>query len=552
MVGCNSSFCDGNICTQCIYPYVHNPADSCSQCYLHCRLCGGEICYRCQLSSCQYACEIADCPIPCPGMQNVVCPKCPDGFYKYGSTSHCYRCFYTGCKCSATNNCIDCLPGRHDTTSKCQYTCPRQCITCTSANNCSECVTGKYGLKCSLDCISQCQDGSCDKDSGMCPSGCPANAYLDSNRKCRSCPARCGSCTDFTHCISCIKSHYWGSVCEKDCIGCDDYCSNDTGCMSECLGRYYRKYNKSLNGYECVPCPESCKSCSNANQCTICETGKWGNACQYNCSGCNASCNIHDGCTSVCLSGYYGIVINGGIHCKICPDNCVSCRDNETCEECRSGLYLPDDTNCIVCPDKCLGNDCITHKGICTNGCLNGWTGHQCNQECPAGCLLCEQFNSSYCSSCKIGFYGNSCENICSVHCKQNNGHNVCHRFDGSCIKGCETGYWGQNCSRPCGLGCYGNQCNETHGICLSGCKQNFSGNQCNQKCSYVKDIVCTDQSNSVNLDGKSHIVNKFMCLCGIGIFIKELKPQCSKDYILKLFSQEYHRYIFFAQIPMF
>lgn len=479
VTGCNSTFCDGNKCSQCTDPFFRY-GDSCRQCFLHCRLCDGYLCYRCSEPSCHYACEIANCPSSCVGLVNKVCPNCPDGFYKY--SSGCFRCLHSGCKCYSAVDCIDCLPGRYDNASNCKHTCPSECITCTSIKNCSKCVAGKYGPACESNCITLCEDGSCAKDSGICSSGCLTNQFLDSKQVCRSCPRRCSSCRNFTYCISCSSSNYWGPVCEMDCMGCVDICSKDTGCFLECATKYYREYSIDLNGYICYRCPETCKNCNSSSRCTVCETGYWGSYCQQNCTNCLSACEKTSGCTAGCFSGYYQNQISGGMQCEKCPDNCSMCKNSSVCSDCKAGYYLSNGMSCITCSQYCKNGKCITYNGTCNEGCINGWTGAQCNHKCPFECEQCKQFSSSICNSCIIGYHGTSCGNRCSKNCKIKMGAQVCQASDGECLHGCKAGHWGSTCSSECGRGCYGSLCNQTTGLCVYGCINNFTGIRCDRK----------------------------------------------------------------------
>ena len=458
------------------------------------------MCYRCAHSECDYACKIADCPATCSVWQNVICVSCPDGFYNYGSL--CYSCLHSGCKCSLGSDCVECLPGRYEISSYCNNTCPTECITCTSINNCSTCVPGKYGPACASDCVTLCEDGYCDKHSGICSSGCRTDQYLDSNQVCRPCFHRCNSCTHYSNCTSCRKNNYWGPVCQYYCTNCYGNCNRNGGCISGCYDRYYRAYDVSRHGYECILCPDHCLTCNSSLECTSCDTGYWGSYCQHNCTSCLTSCEKNKGCTAGCFSGYYQKQISGAIQCEKCPDICLTCTNSSVCSECKAGYYLVDGRSCIACSNNCINGNCIAYNGTCNEGCVSGRTGAQCEQECPAACVHCEQFNPYICTLCSIGNYGIRCEKNCSFHCKQTIKVQVCQESDGECINGCEVGYWGPTCSSECGRGCFEHMCNETTGICLYGCIDNFIGSHCDRK------LLCTDAQNTekaepVQTDGK-------------------------------------------------
>ena len=423
-----------------------------------------------------------DCPVPCPSLENIACPNCPDGFYKTSPSSHCYRCLNTDCKCSLTVACIDCLPGRYDTASNCEHTCPRECITCTSINNCSECVTGKYGQACASNCTSQCRDGSCDKISGICPSGCLDNWYLDSNQICRECRSRCSRCTDFSSCSACASNNYWGPKCEWDCLNCSGNCTKDDGCLT-CYENYYRSYNGTLQGHVCKKCPDSCLTCDSATVCKTCKNGYWGQRCQYKCTGCSKMCDKDYGCTTGCSVGFFQSRTQNIYHCISCINYCENCLSETDCLKCFNGYYPRNKETCISCSDKCKDKKCDQFTGSCLEGCMDRYAGELCDNRCLSNCLICERYDSDTCISCDSGFYGDKCHQ-CSQYCKQEIETQRCYEGNGTCKYGCETGYWGAMCTEKCINGCQGLHCNQSTGACLNGCSATYYGEFCTQKCS--------------------------------------------------------------------
>ncbi|XP_062621618.1 uncharacterized protein LOC134283128 isoform X6 [Saccostrea cucullata] len=72
-----------------------------------------------------------------------------------------------------------------------------------------------------------------------------------------------------------------------------------------------------------------------------------------------------------------------------------------------------------TCPVNCQGQTCDAVTGDCVNGCLPGYQGLHCSNEC------------------KGGMYGDNCTLSCG-HCL-NNEH--CHHINGTCLQGCSPGY---------------------------------------------------------------------------------------------------------------
>lgn len=500
VTGCNSTLCDGNNCSQCISPYYRYSSNLCQQCYLNCHRCDDNLCYKCVTDDCTYACEIADCPSACPGLQNVNCPNCPDGFYKHTSSRRCFRCLNTGCKCSSASDCIDCFPGRYNTSTYCEHACPGECITCASADNCSKCVTGKYGPACASDCIYECKDGGCDKDFGNCT--CLFNQYWDeSAKKCQSCRSRCKSCINFNQCTLCLQPNYWGPICEHDCVGCGGICNKTYGCSEGCDDEYYQTMTDG--SFSCTRCPRSCKKCTSSIQCNTCKSGYWGNECQYNCTGCKDVCNKNNGCDAGCQAGFFQkIVTFNSFQCIACFENCENCLLETDCLKCFNGYYLKNNNSCVSCPNTCKNNICNQFNGSCLDGCVDGHTGEQCESRCPSNCLLCDMHNSDTCIQCDIGFYGDNC-NPCSIHCKTSVEAQTCNKANGTCKYGCTAGNWGTMCTETCSNRCQGLRCNETTGACLDGCNTAYYGQHCEHDCSpnCVKETVwprlCNEQDGS-------------------------------------------------------
>ena len=304
-------------CTKCYDGYYYRAADTkCHNCRYDCRICGNSYCSSPAHSDCNAFVNDTCSSQECFQNNKTNCPSCPDDYYLY--RGWCIKCLNSGCKCSSTNKCTACLPGRYGT--MCNETCPVGCKTCYSSSYCTECLQGKYGETCDKNCSYHCKNSVCDKISGLC-------------------------CTD----------------------------------------KSYQVYSNLTNNYECRYCPENCATCTGATICTSCTPDHWGSSCQHNCTGCSNDCT-DQGCTS-CTSGYYNQRTINGFECIRCPDDCKTCSDDSTCDDCEYG-YIVQDGVCYKgnfttnCPVNCNNGNCNPNDGICTEGCLSGWSGANCSIKC--------------------------------------------------------------------------------------------------------------------------------------------------------------------------
>lgn len=458
------------------------------------------------------------CQFDCIGCYYSTCSKengCSEGcipkyyqFYSYGKNGfECIRCQENCATCNNETHCLTCEPGYWG--SHCQYS----CSGCDSYSNCNkalgcigDCVSGYYrrqmdgGYHCA-----ECPDDNCliCLNATHCQD-CIFGYYLKSGQYCDECPSRCSSCTTYDYCTSCRRTWYWGAKCEYDCVGCYENCSRLHGCNAGCDTGYYKTPKPSYeDGFECRPCPEYCTTCMNASKCIACKEGYWGTSCQHNCSGCSGSCSTELGCISDCIAGYFHRRTDNGFQCEECPDtNCLMCVDATECEECKTGFYLAKG-RCVGCSENCKHGSCNSENGSCTEGCEDGWSGHSCDQACPANCLHCDKFNKFSCYACAPGFYGKNCDSLCSAYCKSSEESKICQKSNGTCINGCKDGYWGDNCTTNCGKGCLENHCNESTGRCLNGCKDNFYGSYCNKECTCSTKVQDNDDKQTVGTNGE-------------------------------------------------
>ena len=484
---CDPNYCNDVSCERCLPGYYKYHSGDCIKCNLGCKNCKGGQCFNCFHLECfdgTDICDYANCSTEgCSENDAAWCSVCPDGFYL---DRYCYRCNNINCKCSSASGCDECLPGHYDVSNFCNSNCSTNCLRCSDSAYCTECGPGKYGISCEHNCKNTCEDGTCDKESGTCLTQCAAEEYLDETEECQPCPStRCSSCVNSTFCDSCKQPFHWNPTCAYDCVACYDKCDRLKGCSSGCSESvYYNTYSSHKKGYECIHCPSQCKTCLNDTYCTSCKESFWGIKCLYSCNNCAGTCDKYHGCIGNCDAGYYRLPVDTGHECKPCSEHCEQCVDSSTCHVCEDRYYIDGvSDDCIDCSVYCSDSICDNKSGTCTSGCLPGSTGHRCNDQCQMNCVECEQFNSSYCYSCKGGFHGGMCKLTCSQNCKLHDGIHECEKEDGTCIYGCEDKYWTKTCTEACPDGCTNQACNETNGECLHGCKIGYHGANCSLKC---------------------------------------------------------------------
>ena len=272
-------------------------------------------------------------------------------------------------------------------------------------------------------------------------------------------------------------------LCDKTCkSSCKNGCDKMSGLC--CHDTYYQAFDNVKNSYECRHCPVNCLNCKGPTYCTSCKPDHWGKYCQHKCIGCASDCTDH-GCIT-CRIGFYSQRVSDGYRCIKCLDNCKICINGTTCDKCDYG-YIIYDGKCyqgnitFSCPVNCKNGICEQNEGLCTEGCLDGWSGQTCNETCSSGCLNCTKQDSTDCGICEIGFYGESCQFNCSRHCIYE--QSSCDKDSGTCDYGCAAGYWGRRCTETCGKGCNKSVCNIITGECLHGCSLTYYGIHCSQEC---------------------------------------------------------------------
>ena len=276
----------------------------------------------------------------------------------------------------------------------------------------------------------------CVTDScfGIICTTCEDGYYVDENT-CHKCPDDCTICSSVNQCEVCISGKQ-GPACEFNCSSSCKHglCSKEGFCTEGC------KEGFLMTGGECQSCPNNCKLCTSMEECITCDTGFWGEVCQYACVECNtAGCGQIDDCINGCLGGFYANEIGPGHYtCLPCPEKCQTCDNAYICNSCNANYW---GNNCQNnCHTNCKAGTCDEINGLCTKGCKNGFYGDTCSDRCMSKCTTCE--SGAECSTCAEGKYGQACELECSDTCFRN----TCYRDNGTCSHGCEAGYYGDTC----------------------------------------------------------------------------------------------------------
>ncbi|XP_062602777.1 receptor-type tyrosine-protein phosphatase alpha-like [Saccostrea cucullata] len=152
-------------------------------------------------------------------------------------------------------------------------------------------------------------------------------------------------------------------------------------------------------------CHDACirKECDVNGTCLYgCSNGKYGIECDQNCpEGCRF-CYSASEC-SKCNDGYYGEICQ-----HLCHDNCKVCHDNVSCDACKMGWTNQSKT----CKTSKLGCSDVPH--ICAF-CDHGFYGNQCEEKCE------------HCINA-------TCDDVgkCDIACKPNTNATKCEALKGS------------------------------------------------------------------------------------------------------------------------
>ncbi|XP_067668046.1 cell death abnormality protein 1-like [Haliotis asinina] len=304
----------------------------------------------------------------------------------------------------------DCKEGQH-------------CPECDMDGDCLQgCDKGYFGKKCSSQCNIKCRYNTCKLDpgtgAGKCTHGCVLGYQGTScNRPCDN------------HVVNC-------TLCPG---GCDEgYCQLGDACFAGC--------RDSLYGSGCKTCPSSCRTCNRmTGVCYECDTTHYGVNCEKSCENCAGSC-VPD---CECVPGFYG---------GFCAETC-----SKTCRP-KSAL------KCLtaVTSNSCKG-ECDKHNATCLHGCVDGWFGPMCSSQCNPGCRHQRCNAAGSCAEgCELHHFGSACE-----PCPENCTNLTCHFQSDSCVDGCKGGFYGQDCNETCTLCPPTSVCDKNTGFCVEDCSVN-------------------------------------------------------------------------------
>ncbi|XP_060567447.1 multiple epidermal growth factor-like domains protein 10 [Ruditapes philippinarum] len=195
------------------------------------------------------------------------------------------------------------------------------------------------------------------------------------------------------------------------------------------------------------------------------------------------------------------------------------------------GLSIQACAECACCKGSFT---CVSNKN-CRDGCIDGYHGPKCTEECLENCKTC--FNGYQCTECKPGYYTDKCNLQCGKGCANNtcsllSGECTCKssyftkgrcdtcvglKYGDECNEACpsncgtctatkcswciNTVFYGSYCQYRCSVGCVDGTCNKGTGHCMNGCKSGYIGDKCDT-CSpgiYVNhcDLNCTENCSA-------------------------------------------------------
>ncbi|OAF67579.1 hypothetical protein A3Q56_04679 [Intoshia linei] len=302
-------------------------------------------------------------------------------------------------------------------------------------------------------------------------------------------------------CNTCSESFYDGTNCVK--IDCErhpmDVLERCRACSKESNPLVWL-----VNRSNCIVCPDDCSSCGTMG-CTNCINNTFWNAITWNCESCqNNNLETEIKCNT-CIGRVY---VN--LECKYCPQNCIKCMTEYSCDEC-SGTKIWWDNACVDsfykdkenCESCSLIHSYYFESGLCQTcfSHMNIDNAYQCVQcglyinnnvmgkfwdldveeclNCPTMCLVCS--NAEFCDVCPDAMYyeyeTNSCER-CLINCANCKTSNTCLN--------CEEGFYLNNEPPSCN-------------VCPKSCKMCISSNfclVCNDNTYWKSEIACIPNCN--------------------------------------------------------
>ena len=532
---CIQGLCSADSCLLgCADGYARYQA-GCVRCFSSCETCdssswGNNTCLSCPLTKWGDLCENT-CSASCMGNrcnQKTGTCECASGFYIEKDNS-CSKCPPSCQTCESGTQCTLCANGTYGDT--CQHQCNRNCLTCENkSDQCTKCAEGQFLRD---DTCYPCKEGcfGCswanDSNAENCTS-CSNGFYLDKTEgssllECFKCSPGCSKC-DINgregHCQGCAGGYYpYDNVCcPNNCTSCSVSRANCPGCFTT----WCDNCKEGLYGHLCQKeCSNNCLTCE-GRSCTTCKPGHYSlstyaheNYCECSISQCEArnddgscytckeegwyprltdccqchnckdmNCDKSGNCLSGCVTfqGHQKFGAKCDKQCNRVLNNCWNCTgltyESVKCLSCVTNFhYVSDDGKCVSCPRHCKGSRC-GDGGVCFS-CDKGWAGDQCSIECGRRCnTTCAQ---SGCPECTSGYFGEFCQELCTLSCANNSdGAPLCY-MNGVCHN-CINGYWGKHCNQSCSEGCHNTACDRRDGRCTEGCVTGFYGNLCDTR----------------------------------------------------------------------
>ncbi|WAR17426.1 TEuncharacterized, partial [Mya arenaria] len=180
-------------------------------------------------NNCLHNCTYQNC-LSCHQNTGHYCSKCKSGYYLH--YTYCHPCNFKCKSCESLQRCLSCYDGywgetcRNKCSSDCNNGyCDKESGVCRCSPNykgetCNQCANGRFGKTCQYLCSRDCKNGHCDEESGVC---------------------RCNQNYKGETCDQCSNGQF-GEKCEHNCsLGCEfGNCTRDTGtcpCKSEWSGQ---------------------------------------------------------------------------------------------------------------------------------------------------------------------------------------------------------------------------------------------------------------------------------------------------------------------------
>jgi hypothetical protein len=169
---------------------------------------------------------------------------------------------------------------------------------------------------------------------------------------------------------------------------------------------------------------------------------------------------------------------SGGGRCVVDPENPLASICEHGCQHGYGGRGC--NLFCVNCerPADANENSC-TDAGVCTNGCVVGRHGPECQGSCPTSCadIGCDQ-TTGKCVGCAQGGCGLLCTLLSGCQSPKCETKSAEVTPLGADCGACLPGQWGWLCEQRCPSGCLG-PCDKLTGACLGDCRDPLYGPRC-------------------------------------------------------------------------